>query len=140
MPQGFDALERIRLKQDQISWFAHIDRAQQTLLIKCPGALPVPVSSAQGKVDSILLRQSYPPHASLLAMPVRSRMLLLVICFTCHHAVAADRQWYSLTIDGNRVGYAWHDHDRPSLWEARKSRRARLGVPPLVAPFSPSLS
>jgi len=41
-------------------------------------------------------------------------MLLLVICFICHYAVAADRQWYSLTIDGNRVGYAWHDHDQQS--------------------------
>jgi hypothetical protein len=40
--------------------------------------------------------------------------LLLVFCFTSHHAVAADRQWYSLTIDGNRVGYAWHDHDQQS--------------------------
>ncbi|MDB6013381.1 MAG: transglutaminase protein [Gammaproteobacteria bacterium] len=34
--------------------------------------------------------------------------------FTWHDAIAADRQWYSLTIDGNRVGYAWHDHDRQS--------------------------
>ena len=37
--------------------------------------------------------------------------LLLVFSFTLHHAAAADRQWYTLTIDGNRVGYAWHDHD-----------------------------
>ena len=36
---------------------------------------------------------------------------LLAFCFTLHHAAAADRQWYTLTIDGNRVGYAWHDHD-----------------------------
>ena len=36
---------------------------------------------------------------------------LLAFCFTLHYAAAADRQWYTLTIDGNRVGYAWHDHD-----------------------------
>ena len=45
---------------------------------------------------------------------MRWRALLLVFFFTLHHAVAADRQWYSLTIDGNRVGYAWHDHDQQS--------------------------
>jgi hypothetical protein len=50
--------------------------------------------------------------ATLLAMPVRWRVFLLVFCFTWHHATAADRQWYSLTIDGNRVGCAWHDHDQ----------------------------
>jgi hypothetical protein len=47
-------------------------------------------------------------------MPVRWGALLLVFYFTWHDAIAADRQWYSLTIDGNRVGYAWHDHDQQS--------------------------
>jgi hypothetical protein len=45
------------------------------------------------------------------AMPARW-VVPLVFCITWHHAVAADRQWYSLTIDGNRVGYAWRDHDQ----------------------------
>lgn len=65
-------------------------------------------------MDFILRRQSYPTYATLLAMPMRWRVLLLVLCFTSHHTVAADRQWYSLTIDGNRVGYAWHDHYQQS--------------------------
>ena len=81
----------------------------------------------QRKVDSILLRQSYPTQASLLVKLVRSKMLLLVICLTCHHAVAADRQWYSLTIDGNRVGYAWHDHDQQS-GKVSDSEVARIEV------------
>jgi hypothetical protein len=53
-------------------------------------------------------------YATLLARPVRWGVLLLVFYFTWHDAIAADRQWYSLTIDGNRVGYAWHDHDQQS--------------------------
>ena len=40
------------------------------------------------------------------------RVLLLAVLLTSHQALAADRQWYTLSIDGNRVGYAWHDHDQ----------------------------
>lgn len=42
----------------------------------------------------------------------RASTLLFAFCFTCHQAAATDRQWYSLTIDDNRVGYAWQDHDQ----------------------------
>jgi Transglutaminase-like superfamily len=43
-----------------------------------------------------------------------ARVLLLAACLTCQYAMGAERQWYTLSIDGNRVGYAWHDHDRQS--------------------------
>lgn len=40
--------------------------------------------------------------------------MLLVFWLTSHGALAADREWFTLTIDGNRVGYAWHDREQQS--------------------------
>ena len=60
-------------------------------------------------------------------MRARWSTLLLVACFTCHIASAAERQWYSLTIDGHRVGYAWHDHD-PEPGRLSDSEVARVEV------------
>ena len=60
-------------------------------------------------------------------MLVRWSALLPVACLTCHHAIAADRQWYTLTIDGNRVGYAWHDHD-PQAGRLSDSEVSRVEV------------
>jgi hypothetical protein len=36
-------------------------------------------------------------------------VICVVFCLAWHHADASNRQWYNLTIDGKRVGYAWHD-------------------------------
>lgn len=59
-----------------------------------------------------MLPQNYPTYATGFAPPVRWRVALLAFLATSHQALAADRQWYTLTIDGNRVGYAWHDRDQ----------------------------
>lgn len=40
--------------------------------------------------------------------------LLLALSLTSKGAPAADREWFTLTIDGNRVGYAWHDREQRS--------------------------
>jgi len=37
---------------------------------------------------------------------------VVVFCLGWHHADASNRQWYNLTIDGKRVGYAWHDSNQ----------------------------
>jgi hypothetical protein len=42
---------------------------------------------------------------------LRAMLLLIASCFVWQQATASNRQWYTLTIDGKRVGYAWHDHD-----------------------------
>jgi hypothetical protein len=38
-------------------------------------------------------------------------LLLISSCLVWQQATASNRQWYTLTIDGQRVGYGWHDHD-----------------------------
>ena len=40
--------------------------------------------------------------------------LLFVLLLTSYGTTATDRQWYTLTIDGERVGYAWHDPAQPT--------------------------
>ena len=40
--------------------------------------------------------------------------LLIAFWLTSHGALAADREWFTLTIDGNRVGYAWHYREQQS--------------------------
>jgi hypothetical protein len=40
--------------------------------------------------------------------------LVLAVCLASQYALAADRQWYTLTIDGERVGYAWRDQEQHS--------------------------
>jgi len=57
---------------------------------------------------------------------VRWRVFLRIFCVTSHQAIAADRQWYSLTIDGTRVGYAWHDHDAQSDTEIMRVEVVQL--------------
>ena len=44
----------------------------------------------------------------------RRPFLLIALWLTSQGALAADREWFTLTIDGNRVGYAWHDRDQQS--------------------------
>ena len=59
---------------------------------------------------------------------MRHTVLLLILCFGWHLAVAADRQWYTLSIDGNRVGYAWRDHDSEVMRVEVEQLRQRATV------------
>jgi hypothetical protein len=64
--------------------------------------------------------------------PPALRKVLLASCwlagaFCMHTTSAEDRQWYRLSIDGDRVGYAWHDR----AWQSRQyvdSEVARVEV------------
>lgn len=57
---------------------------------------------------------------------MRWRVFLLIFCVTSYQAIAADRLWYSLSIDGTRVGYAWHDHDPQSDTEIMRVEVVQL--------------
>ena len=59
-----------------------------------------------------------PPYGPTLARGCA----LLTGCLALQGAVAADRQWYTLSIDGSRVGYAW----RESSVEAGRSTSSEL--------------
>jgi Transglutaminase-like superfamily len=60
----------------------------------------------------LLIAQS--PDSYRMIDPLSSRKAFLSSCwlvgaFCMHTTLAEGRQWYRLSIDGDRVGYAWHD-------------------------------
>jgi len=68
------------------------------------------------KSDDIYSWRGLPVRQTRIEMtdPPSLRKLLLSGCwlvsaFCTHTTLAADRQWYRLSIDGDRVGYAWRD-------------------------------
>ena len=84
----------------------------------------------------LITRASQPKpgtRGSCVYCSVRSRTSALLLCFIWHLANAtdlrwADRQWYTLTIDGTRVGYAWHDYDADVMRVEVEQLRKRATV------------